>query len=413
MLFALLRRLLAYCFSTATSPNALRAPGPAWWAPQRPQSPTPGPLGARRVADPRRDRFLAAAPKASACSSFPSFLSSGRVSGVSWSPRSPPRPRPLGRGPAQAPPPPRRPALGRTQEPHGGAGHSQPVGGATRVVAVMPGAHVGEEKHRAGALRLHLQALGRAAAQPAGDPGQGGTGAGPPRGAEPRPPLPPPSWLAGDSRHLRPLPPTPLPGTSPLPPRAPVVSQALLHPSPSGLPKLPAGPSASTLSLPGATGLRRSAPRRPRSPAGAQRIPSSVLGSGDSATSRMHRPPRRPRSRGAPSARGPAPRSCPHSLSSLYHWKSAGGTAMASQRRRAARPRAVRALVTSVMVGGSGEARGSVDSPSQAQTKGPCPPAPPPSVPGAQVPRPLLTRPLFLGDPGPPPFRAQRQGAHS
>lgn len=50
------------------------------------------------------------------------------------------------------------------------------------------------------------------------------------------------------------------------------------------------------------------------------------------------------------------PRCCPHSLSSLYHWKSAGGTAMASQRRRAARPRAVRALVTSVMVGGSGRA---------------------------------------------------------
>ena len=78
---------------------------------------------------------------------------------------------PIQVGPAPAPP---LPLLGgRTQEPHGGAGRSQPVGCAACVVAVMPGAHVGEEKHRAGALRLHLQALGRATAQPAGDPGQG------------------------------------------------------------------------------------------------------------------------------------------------------------------------------------------------------------------------------------------------
>jgi hypothetical protein len=49
----------------------------------------------------------------------------------------------------------------------------------------VPGAHVGEEKHRAGALRLHLQTLGRAAAQPAGDPGQGW--AGPPLGRRAQP----------------------------------------------------------------------------------------------------------------------------------------------------------------------------------------------------------------------------------
>ena len=101
-----------------------------------------------------------------------SFLSSGRVRvrpGISTSLAPPTQPRPHPRRSGPAPPA----AQGRTQEPHGGAGHSQPVGCATRVVAVMPGAHVGEEKHRAGALRLHLQALGRATAQPAGDPGQG------------------------------------------------------------------------------------------------------------------------------------------------------------------------------------------------------------------------------------------------
>lgn len=238
----------------------------------------------------------------------------------------------------------------------------------------MPGAHVGEEKHRAGALRLHLQALGRAAAQPAGDPGQAGTGAGSPRGAEPQPLVPRPSptrrglqrpWTSSRS-HRRPS-----PGTSPLLPHAPRVSRALLDPSPSGLPKLPARISAWTPMEDRAPALSTEGPKVPEcphGPSGAQRIPSSwPSGPGTPLPSHAPPPPQAKVARGpllprpGPS-RGPAPLSCPHSLSSLYHWKSAGGTAMASQRRRAARPRAVRALVTSVMVGGSGEGRGSADS---------------------------------------------------
>lgn len=42
-------------------------------------------------------------------------------------------------------------------------------------------------------------------------------------------------------------------------------------------------------------------------------------------------------------------------FSSLNHWNSAGGTAMASQRRRAVFPIGVCESVTSVMVGGSGK----------------------------------------------------------
>lgn len=145
----------------------------------------------------------------------------------------------------------------------------------------MPGAHVGEEKHRAGALRLHLQALGRAAAQPAGDPGQAGTGAGSPRGAEPQPLVPRPSptrrglqrpWTSSCS-HRRPS-----PGTSPLPPHAPRVSRALLDPSPSGLPKLPARISAWTPMEDRAPALSTEGPKVPEcphGPSGAQRIPSS------------------------------------------------------------------------------------------------------------------------------------------
>lgn len=114
---------------------------------------------------------------------------------------------------------------------------------------------------------------------------------------------------------------------------------------------------------------------------------------------------RLPRAPPLPSSPSPVPESCtrppwgprrPHSRSSLNHWKSAGGTAMASQRRRAARPGAVRALVTSVMVGGSGDGRGSADSPSPRRP-------PPPSLSGAQAPQPLLPQDLWPRGPRVPP----------
>lgn len=80
---------------------------------------------------------------------------------------------------------------------------------------------------------------------------------------------------------------------------------------------------------------------------------------------------------------------------------------MASQRRRAARPTAVRALVTSVMVGGSGEGQGQRIFPAPAPSSsflgvleppplGPLPPADPP---------PSSFRTLFIPrDPGPAPL---------
>lgn len=60
---------------------------------------------------------------------------------------NPASPKPTAPPLMQAPPHHGPRPLGLTQEPHGGAGGSQPVGCATRVVAIMPGAHVGEQKH--------------------------------------------------------------------------------------------------------------------------------------------------------------------------------------------------------------------------------------------------------------------------
>lgn len=190
----------------------------------------------------------------------------------------------------------------------------------------------------------------------------------------PNPSSPAPPRLAGDSRDRGPQ---AAPTDAPL--RAPRLSRRTPPGSPG--PCWTPAPVVSQSSLPESrhgprwkTGLRRSAPRDPRF----LNVPTVLPGPSGS-----HRPgPRGRELRYLPHAppppqakvargpllprpgpsRGPAPLSCPHSLSSLYHWKSAGGTAMASQRRRAARPRAVRALVTSVMVGGSGEGRGSADS---------------------------------------------------
>lgn len=162
---------------------------------------------------------------------------------------------------------------------------------------------------------MHLQALGCAAAQPAEDRGR--------------------RWARGGR--------DPDPGAGHSAGSTPV----LTHPAPAWL---RAGTPASDSSY---SIQRRSRRRAPPAPVLKGPRLQSFSAPGPTCVS-LCCPPCSP-----PAPRWP--RGGPHSLSSLYHWKSAGGTAMASQRRRAARPRAVRALVTSVMVGGSGGGRGSAD----------------------------------------------------